>query len=165
MKNSSCPQRDSNSRPSDWETIALSARPRRPVPKSCLNLTRFSLFHFVNLASRSLQLEEADANEINHDIHLANTLFQIKVRQKKYGCRLQSFITVHVSFNVNATKTLESRWCKLNLKNTAWCYRHFLNYDTCTCAILYVCPFDYTVVAGNGRVGPVNRLTTSVRWL
>ena len=31
-------------------------------------------------------------------MHLANTLFQIKVRQKKYGCRLQWFITVHVSF-------------------------------------------------------------------
>ena len=31
MKNSSCPQRDSNSRPSDWEAIALTARPRRPV--------------------------------------------------------------------------------------------------------------------------------------
>ena len=46
----------------------------------------------------SLQLEEAHANEINHDIHLANTLFQIKVRYKKYGCRLQWFITVHVSF-------------------------------------------------------------------
>ena len=30
-----------------------------------------------------MQLEEADAYEINHDIHLANTLFQIKVRQKK----------------------------------------------------------------------------------
>ena len=29
MKNSSCPQRDSNSRPSDWEAIALSTRPRR----------------------------------------------------------------------------------------------------------------------------------------
>ena len=31
MKNSSYPQRDSNSRPSDWEAIALSTRPRRPV--------------------------------------------------------------------------------------------------------------------------------------
>ena len=55
-------------------------------------------FSFCKSRFRSLQLEEADANEINHDIHLANTLFQIKVRQKKYGCRLQSFITVHVSF-------------------------------------------------------------------
>ena len=57
-------------------------------------------FSFCKSRFRSLQLEEADANEINHDIHLANTLFQIKVRQKKYGCRLQSYITVHVSFKV-----------------------------------------------------------------
>ena len=32
-------------------------------------------FHFVNLGFRSLQLELAYANEINHDIDLANTLF------------------------------------------------------------------------------------------
>ena len=43
---------------------------------------------FCTFRFRSLQLEEADANEINQEIHLANTLFQIKVRQKKYGCRL-----------------------------------------------------------------------------
>ena len=48
MKNSSCPQRDSNSRPSDWEAIALTARPRRPVLQPCLNLTRFSLC-YLNL--------------------------------------------------------------------------------------------------------------------
>ena len=30
--------------------------------------------------------------------YLANTLFQIKVRYKKYGWRLQWFITIHVSF-------------------------------------------------------------------
>ena len=40
-------------------------------------------FSFCKSCFRSLQLEEAHANEINHDIHLANTLFQIKVRQKK----------------------------------------------------------------------------------
>ena len=55
-------------------------------------------FSFCKSRFRSLQLEEAHANEINHDIHLTNTLFQIKVRQKKYGCRLQWYITVHVSF-------------------------------------------------------------------
>ena len=32
-------------------------------------------FHFVIHGFRSLQLELAHANEINHDIHLANTLF------------------------------------------------------------------------------------------
>ena len=58
-------------------------------------------FSFCKPRFRSLQLEEAHVNEINHDMHLANTLFQIKVRQKKYGCRLHWFITVHVSFNVD----------------------------------------------------------------
>ena len=53
-------------------------------------------FSFCKSRFRSFQL---DANEINHDIHLANTLFQIKVRYKKYSCRLQWCITVHVSFN------------------------------------------------------------------
>ena len=37
-------------------------------------------FSFCKSRFRSLQLEEVHANEINHDIHLANTLFQIKVR-------------------------------------------------------------------------------------
>ena len=45
-------------------------------------------FSFCKSCFRSLQLEEAHVSEINHDIHLVNTLFQIKVRQKKYGCRL-----------------------------------------------------------------------------
>ena len=49
MKNSSCPHRDSISRPSDWEAIALTARPRKPVLKPCLNLTRFSLCYFQSL--------------------------------------------------------------------------------------------------------------------
>ena len=39
-------------------------------------------FSFCKSRFRSLQQEEAHANEINHDILLANTLFQIKVRQK-----------------------------------------------------------------------------------
>ena len=54
-------------------------------------------FLFCKSCFRSLQLEEAHANEINHDRHLANTLFQIKVRQKKiwlpsvvvYNCSCQ----------------------------------------------------------------------------
>ena len=29
---------------------------------------------------------------------------------------------------------------------------------------LNVCPFDYTAVAGSGKVWPVNRLTTPVWW-
>ena len=33
------------------------------------------IFHFVILGFRSLQPELACANEINHNIHLANTLF------------------------------------------------------------------------------------------
>ena len=40
-------------------------------------------FSFCKPRVRSLQLEEARVNEINHDMHLANTLFQIKVRQNK----------------------------------------------------------------------------------
>ena len=35
-------------------------------------------FFFCKSRFRSLQLEEVNANEINHDIHLANTMFQIK---------------------------------------------------------------------------------------
>ena len=30
---------------------------------------------------------------------------------------------------------------------------------------LNVCPFDYTAVAGSGKVGPVNWLITPVGWL
>ena len=68
-------------------------------------------FSFCKSRFRSLQLEEAHANEINYVIHLANTLFQIEVRYKKYGCRLQWFITVHVNFiteNIDALKRYKS---------------------------------------------------------
>ena len=58
------------------------------------------IFHFANLASAPRSWWKSDANEINHDIHLANTRFQIKARQKKYGCRLQWYITVNVSFKL-----------------------------------------------------------------
>ena len=34
-------------------------------------------------------------------------------------------------------------------------YLHFLN----------MCPFDYTAVAGTGKIGPVNRFTIPVGWL
>ena len=40
------------------------------------------IYSFCKSSFCTLQLEEAHANEINHDIHLANTLFQIKVRYK-----------------------------------------------------------------------------------
>ena len=63
-------------------------------------------FSFCESRSSILQLEEAHANEINHDIHLANALFQIKVRYKKYDCRLQWYITVHASFNLEAEDDL-----------------------------------------------------------
>ena len=33
------------------------------------------IFHFVILDFRSLQFELVHANDVNHDIHLANTLF------------------------------------------------------------------------------------------
>ena len=36
-------------------------------------------FSFCKSRVRSLQLEEVHANEINHDIRLANTLFQIRL--------------------------------------------------------------------------------------
>ena len=28
-----------------------------------------------------------------------------------------------------------------------------------------MCPYDYTTVAGSGKVGPVNRLTTVLCWI
>ena len=31
--------------------------------------------------------------------------------------------------------------------------------------LLNVCTFDYTAVAGSGKVGPVNQLITPVGWL
>ena len=39
-------------------------------------------FSFRNSSFRPLQLETATANEINHDLYLVDTLFQIKVRYK-----------------------------------------------------------------------------------
>ena len=52
---------------------ALDLRIRGREFESRLVLTR--IFHFVILGFRSLQPEFAHANEINHDIIRANTLF------------------------------------------------------------------------------------------
>ena len=52
-------------------------------------------FSFCKPRFRSLQLEEGRVNEINHDMHLANTLFQIKTRQKKIW--LPSAVVYHCS--------------------------------------------------------------------
>ena len=51
---------------------------------------------------------------------------------------------------------------------------YFSTWGGCVFVVLYirrfiykflnVCPFDYTAVAGSGKVGPVNRLTTPVGW-
>ena len=38
--------------------------------------------------------------KFSRNILRANTLFRKKVRQKKYGCRFQRYITFHVSFNI-----------------------------------------------------------------
>ena len=54
-------------------------------------------FSFCKSRFRSLQPWEAHANEINHDIHLANTLFQKKVFRKIW-LPSEYYITVHVSF-------------------------------------------------------------------
>ena len=62
------------------------------------------IFHFVIRGSRSSHLEFLHTNEINHDIHLANTLFLIMVRLKKYGCRCQGYITVYVSVNTTSNE-------------------------------------------------------------
>ena len=42
---------------------------------SLRNLVSTRNFHFLILGFHSLLLEKAHANEINHDIHLANALF------------------------------------------------------------------------------------------
>ena len=55
------------------------------------------IFLFCKSLFCSLQLEEAQANEINHDIHLANTLFQLKVRQKKNMAAVCSSISLFMS--------------------------------------------------------------------
>ena len=41
------------------------------------------MFHVVILALCCVQLEQVRANEINHDIHLANTLFLDKCLAEK----------------------------------------------------------------------------------
>ena len=70
------------------------------------NLTVSRNFHFEIICLCSSQVVKSHANEINNDIHLANTLFKIKVRWTKYGYRFQWFITVHVSFKVAYTSGL-----------------------------------------------------------
>ena len=48
---------------------------------------------------------------------------------------------------------------------SAWCGCWFVVYKRrFIYKFLNVCPFDYTAVAGIGKV-PVNRLTTPVGWL
>ena len=71
MKNSSCPQRDSNSRPLDCEAIAWTNRPRRPVLSPWLNLTRFSLC-YLNLHDDTWQTVFSC---IQYCTHITSVLF------------------------------------------------------------------------------------------
>ena len=49
---------------------------------------------------------------------------------------------------------------------SAWCGCWFVvSIRSFIYKFLNVCPFDYTAVAGSGKVGPVNRLTTSIEWM
>ena len=46
---------------------------------------------------------------------------------------------------------------------SAWCGCWFVVYiRSFVYKFLNVCHFDYTAVAGNGKIGPVDRLTTAV---
>ena len=63
-----------------WMAKGLRRWPQDPRVVSSSPVVGKNNFSFCKSRFRSLQLEEAHANEINHDIHLANTLFQIRVR-------------------------------------------------------------------------------------
>ena len=63
-----------------WMAKRLRRWPQDPRFVSSSPAVGKKNFSFCKSRFRSLQLEEAHANEINHDIHLANTLFQMKVR-------------------------------------------------------------------------------------
>ena len=49
---------------------------------------------------------------------------------------------------------------------SAWCSCWFVIYiRRFIYKFLNVCPFVYRAVAGSGKVGPVNRLTTPIEWM
>ena len=63
-------------------------------------------FSFCKSRFRFLQLEEANVNEINHDIHLANTLFQkgsLEAKSRKYQGVLKVKSRVKFSSRENMT--------------------------------------------------------------
>ena len=57
------------------------------------------IFQFVILGFRSLQPELAHSNKINLNIHLSQHPVLDKGSLEKYSCRLQWYITDHLSFN------------------------------------------------------------------
>ena len=70
------------------------------------------VFSFCKSRFRSLQQEEAHANEINHDKHLANTLFKIKVRQKKNVAAVCSGISLFMLGLTLIAKKIASSPCR-----------------------------------------------------
>ena len=80
-------------------SVVARSLSKREVPGS--NPTVGKIFTFCN--SRSTRDPHSSNKQCKWNqplhIHLANTLFQKRfARKKKYGCRLQWFITFHVSF-------------------------------------------------------------------
>ena len=63
-----------------WMAKRLRWWPQNPRVVSSSPAVDKKNVSFCKSRFRSLQLEKAHANEINLDIHLANTLFQMKVR-------------------------------------------------------------------------------------
>ena len=63
-----------------WMAKRLRRWPQDPRVVSSSPAVGKKNFSFCKSRFRSLQLEKAHANEINHDIHLANTLLLMKVR-------------------------------------------------------------------------------------
>ena len=82
-------------RQSDLRGLVVKAMILQPKGREFESRCGQDVFSFCKSRLRSLQQGEAQANEINHDIHLANTLFQIKVRQKKIW--LPSIVVYHCS--------------------------------------------------------------------
>ena len=74
-----------------------------------------------------------------------------------YGTDLNMLEAIHTYYNTDLNMFESTHnWYTILVK--------WVEPSTTILVFKYPCPFDYTAVAGSGKVGPVNRLTTPVGW-
>ena len=91
---------------------------------------------------------------------LFQMLMRYNVKQFKVTEYVMSHTIIIYQLSAYAKYSYKNKFC-----NTTLVYCTPFDYEKSALQFLNVCPFDYTAVAGSGKVDPLTRLTTPVGWL